>query len=74
MLKKTNKLLNDQIAFIIVSPLQIVCGAAKLKSDYIACEQILNLSDAVIIVHAVLYCVQIIYFYFSLLLLTYITC
>ena len=50
MLKKTNKLLNDQIAFIIVSPLQIVCGAAKLKSDYIACEQILNLSDAVIIV------------------------
>ena len=51
MLKKTNKLLNDQIAFIIVSPLQIVCGAAKLKNDYIACEQILNLSDAVIIVH-----------------------
>ena len=50
MLKKTNKLLNDQIAFIIVSPLQIVCRAAKLKSDDIACEQILNLSYPVIIV------------------------
>ena len=50
MLKKIKKFWNDQIAFIIVSPLQIVCRAAKLKSDDIACEQILNLSDAVIIV------------------------